>query len=189
MMVRSIHPSHNPFHCGIARSLLAFALLVASSSGVSAHSGNGLIDIEITREVDLRLILKTIASRGSFNVSFDPSVEPRSMALRLRDVEPIEALETICKLNGLRISRASGAGSSHSFVVSKPAIRESSGCGVWTRKIRLSSIPATGAVRDLQARFTNVFIGAADEGRSVIIRAGDQWLIDAVVRRVREIDC
>lgn len=118
------------------RRRLLSAFLLLSVGYVTLSSWLPAMNIISPKEQELTQIFNIIALSGGFNVLVDPRVRQK-MTITLKDVEPIEAMETIAKLNGLRIKRIEGTKGKITYAVAPPEIINNGFEVAFTRAIQL----------------------------------------------------
>jgi type IV pilus secretin PilQ/predicted competence protein len=170
------------------KRLLAVFLLL--SVGYVMHTGLlKAFSIVSPKEQDLTQIFQIIAIAGKFNVVVDPRIRQK-MVLTLKDVEPLEALYTVAKLNGLKIKELRNKGGSLTYAIAPQEIIEKNFEAAFTRSFQLryakaedvANIVAKGLGKD-------VSIGVEKDARtnSLILR-GSEEVLDRVNELIKTLD-
>lgn len=140
------------------------------------------------KEQELTQIFQIIALAGGFNVVVDPRVRQK-MTVTLKDVEPLEAMETIARLNGLKIKKIEGK-KGFTYAVAPPEIIEKGFDNAFTRAVQLRYAKAEDvALVIAKGLGKDVNIGVEKDARTnKLVLRGTEEVLTRVNDLIKQLD-
>lgn len=138
------------------------------------------MDVVFARETDLSVVFQHIAQKGKFNVVLDPRVHQR-MTITLKSIEPLEALETVAKLNALKIHRILGK-RGVTYAITIPEFIEKSICVAYTRAVQVEGVRARDVANQLArgiGRDINISVAIDEHTNKLVLRGTEEALARA----------
>lgn len=159
------------------RGRLLSVFLLLSVAYTTLTSWSPAMSIISPKEQELTQIFSIIALSGGFNVVVDPRVRQK-MSITLKDVEPLEAMETIAKLNGLKIKRIDGKKGT-TYAVAPPEIIEKGFDNAFTRAVQLRYAKAEDVAATIQkglGKDVNVTVEKDARTNKLVLRGTEETL-------------
>ena len=171
------------------RRRLWAVFLILSMGYVTVSRWLPAMDLINPKELELTQIFTLIALRGGFNVVVDPRVRQK-MTVNLKDVEPYDAMETIAKLNNLKIKKLVGSKGGITYAIAPPDIIEKSFDAAYSKTVQLRYAKAEDMVATITkglGKDVNITVDKDARTNSLVLR-GTEEVLKRVEDLVRSLD-